>query len=152
MPRPTDQKLYDESKRFIMERYHKNSPLASGAIVKDYKQKFKKKYGTSSSPYINDEKEKSLKRWFDEKWINVNPMIGILNDSSYPVFRPTNKVNEKTPSLFQDIPKKHLKNQVKLKQDYKEDHNLPTFIGGMIVRSFPEHNDNRDCSSLYPSP
>ena len=43
MPRPNDQALYQEARDFIMSKYKKNSAFASGAIVKHYKQQFKKK-------------------------------------------------------------------------------------------------------------
>jgi hypothetical protein len=50
-----------------------------------------------------------------------------MNDSAYPVFRPTHKVNSKTPTLYQEIPKSNLLKQYKLKQKYQGEHNLPTF-------------------------
>jgi len=144
MPQPTDSGLYQEARDFIMSRYKKNSAFASGAIVKHYKQLFKKKYGEDTPPYSNDNKQKNLKRWFEEKWVDVNPVLGIYDDDAYPVFRPTIKVNDKTPTLMQEIPKKNLKKQFDLKQKIKGLRNLPEFkTGGMIVRSFPERPENR---------
>lgn len=144
MPQPTDSGLYQEARDFIMSRYKKNSAFASGAIVKHYKQLFKKKYGEDTPPYSNDDKQKNLKRWFEEKWVDVNPVLGIYDDDAYPVFRPTVKVNDKTPTLMQEIPKKNLKEQFVLKQKIKGLRNLPEFKkGGMIVRSFPERPENR---------
>jgi hypothetical protein len=136
MPTPSDSGLYQEARDFIMSRYKKNSAYASGAIVKQYKQQFAKKYGKETPPYSDDNRPKNLKRWFEEKWIDVNPLLGITNDSAYPVFRPTRKINSKTPTLYQDIPLKRLKEQYKLKQKIKGEKNLPEFIGGMVVRSF----------------
>jgi hypothetical protein len=136
MPQPKDQALYQEAKNFIMSRYKKNSAYASGAIVKQYKQQFAKKYGKDTPPYSDDNRPKNLKRWFEEKWIDINPVIGITDDDAYPVFRPTHKVNDKTPTLYQDIPLKRLKEQYKLKQKIRGEKNLPEFIGGMVVRSF----------------
>lgn len=137
MPTPTDSGLYKEARDFIMSRYKKNSAYASGAIVKQYKQQFAKKYGKETPPYSGDG-PKNLKRWFEEKWIDVNPLLGITNDSAYPVFRPTKKINSKTPTIYQDIPIDNLKEQYKLKQKYKGEKNLPEFKkkGGMVVRSF----------------
>ena len=103
MPKPLNQELYDEVKKFIMSRYKKNSAFASGAIVKEYKRR--------GGKYEDDGKEKNLERWFDEKWIDVNPILGVTDDEAYPVFRPTRKVNSKTPTLVQEIPKKRLKEQ-----------------------------------------
>jgi len=127
MPTPKDQSLYNEARNFIMSKYKKNSAYASGATVKQYKQQFKKKYGSETNPYLDDGKTKNLKRWFEEKWIDINPLLGITNDSAYPVFRPTKRVSSKTPTIFQEIPKDNLKEQYKLKQQYKGERNLPTF-------------------------
>lgn len=127
MPIPVDETLYEEAKDFIMSKYKKNSAFASGAVVKHYKQQFKKKYGEHTQPYRDDGKTKNLERWFKEKWVDVNPLLGITNDSAYPVFRPTKKVSSKTPTIYQDIPKSNLKEQYKLKQEYKGYKNLPKF-------------------------
>jgi len=130
MPTPADPELYDKVKKKIMKSYKKNSAFASGAIVKEYKQR--------GGKYIDDGKERNLERWFDENWIDVNPLLGITDDSAYPVFRPTIKVNDKTPTLVQEIPTKRLQEQFKLKQKIKGDKNLPDFlIGGMIVKTNP---------------
>ena len=120
MPTPTNQKLYDEVKDFIMSRYKKNSAFASGAIVKEYKRR--------GGRYKEDGQPKNLERWFDEKWIDINPLIGVEDDDAYPVFRPTRKVNEMTPTLVQEIPGKRLKEQFKLKQKIKGKENLPDFL------------------------
>jgi hypothetical protein len=136
MPIPTNQDLYDEVKEKIMKSYKKNSAFASGAIVKEYKRQ--------GGKYKDDKKPRNLSRWFEEKWVDVNPILGIINDSAYPVFRPTKKINDKTPTLLQEIPKNDLKKQYQLKQKYKGEKNLPPFlkIGGMVVQSFPNHPDN----------
>ena len=128
MPLPIDAGLYQEAKDFIMSKYKKNSAFASGAIVKHYKQQFAKKYGEDTPPYSNDNKPKNLKRWFEEKWVDINPVLGIHSDSAYPVFRPTKHIDSNTPTLFQAIPMDRLKEQIKLKQKYKGEKNLPDFI------------------------
>lgn len=119
MPTPTNPKLYEEVRDKIMKSYKKNSAFASGAIVKEYKRQ--------GGKYKKDGKEKNLERWFDEKWINVNPVLGITKEDAYPVFRPTNKVNSRTPTLLQEIPYDNLKQQYKLKQKIKGKANLPDF-------------------------
>jgi hypothetical protein len=136
MPTPLNQELYDNVKKKIMSSYKKNSAFASGAIVKEYKRQ--------GGKYKEDGKPKNLKRWFNEKWIDINPILGIKNDNAYPVFRPTIKVNENTPTILQDIPVENLKSQYRLKQKIKGVNNLPKFLtkedekkGGMIVRADP---------------
>lgn len=120
MPIPLNEDLYKEVKEKIMKSYKKNSAFASGAIVKEYKRQ--------GGKYKDDKKPRNLERWFEEKWVDVNPILGIVKDSAYPVFRPTNRVNSKTPTLLQEIPKERLKEQYKLKQQYKGEKNLPKFI------------------------
>ena len=135
MPIPANPELYEKVKKKIMKSYKKNSAFASGAIVKEYKQR--------GGRYIDDGKERNLERWFEENWIDVNPLLGITDDDAYPVFRPTIKVNERTPTLAQEIPVERLKQQFKLKQKIKGEKNLPDFLpekelkGGMIVKTNP---------------
>jgi hypothetical protein len=119
MPTPTNPKLYEASKKKIMASYKKNSAFASGAIVKEYKQK--------GGKYLEDGEPKKLKRWFKEEWINVNPLVGNTNEDAYPTFRPTIKVNKNTPTIVSNISKEELKKQSSLKQKYKGKNNLPTF-------------------------
>ena len=129
MPLPTDQTLYEEAKDFIYSKYKKNSAFRSGAVVKEYKQKFAEKYGKETPPYSNDKQPKSdLKRWFDEQWIDINPLLGFKDIDAYPLFRPTKYINENTPTLFQEIPKSRLKELYKQKQKIKGERNLPTFL------------------------
>lgn len=139
MPLPTDESLYEQAKDFIYSKYKKNSAFRSGALVKHYKQQFAKKYGEDATPYSDDKKPKNLKRWFQEEWVDINPLLGFKDADAYPVFRPTKYVNADTPTMYQEIPKDRLKDLYKIKQKIKGSKNLPTFIeGGMIVKSY-EH-------------
>jgi hypothetical protein len=127
MPLPTDSGLYQEAKDFIMSKYKKYSPYASGAIVKHYKQLFAKKHGKDTPPYSSDDKPKNLTRWFEEKWVSINPLEGLKDSSYYPVFRPTNRVNSKTPLLYQETSQEALKDTLALKQKLKGARNIPTY-------------------------
>jgi len=126
MPIPVDDDLYQKVKEHVMSKYKKSSAYSSGAIVKLYKHEFKNKYGEDASPYLDDKQEKTLRRWFKEKWVNVNPLIG-NSPNDYPLYRATKKVNKNTPTLYQDIPKQRLEELSKLKQIYKGKKNLPKF-------------------------
>jgi len=95
MPVPSNPVLYEQVKKKIMKSYKKPSGFASGAIVKSYKQQ--------GGKYKEDGKPKKLKRWFEEEWINVNPMLGVKNENAYPTFRPTKKVSSKTPATINEI-------------------------------------------------
>jgi hypothetical protein len=114
---PVNKALYKAVKEYADIVYEKPSAYKSGFIVKMYK----KLGGT----YKDNNKEKELQRWFKgEKWININPLLG---KSGYPVYRPTIRVNDKTPKTVQEIPLQRLKEQYKLKQKIKGNKNLPKF-------------------------
>lgn len=107
-----NQELYDKVKLYADQVYKKPSAYKSGFIVKMYKRQ--------GGTYSNDKKEKSLKRWFKEAWQDIG-------NKSYPVFRPTIRVNEKTPLLESEIDPDQLEKQIKLKQKIKGNQNLPKF-------------------------
>jgi len=64
--------------------------------------------------------KEDLRRWFKEKWQDVG-------NKEYPVYRPTIRVNKKTPLTINEIDKSNLKKQIKLKQKIKGNKNLPPF-------------------------
>lgn len=115
-PKPDKPELYEKAKQVVLKRYkNKRSPFVSGAIVLEYK----KLGGT----YTGSKDKTKLKRWFDEKWVNVNPVVG-RQDDAYAFFRPTVRVSEKTPALLQDI-KGNLTNYVSQKQNIKYGNQIP---------------------------
>lgn len=118
-PVPTNPKLYENVKKKILKAYGKPSAFASGAIVKAYKEQ--------GGKYKGDRSKAKLTRWFDEEWVNVNPIIGVTNDDAYPLFRPTKRINEKTPTTLDEIPLEELKKKYQLKQKIKGKSNLPKF-------------------------
>ncbi len=113
---PLDMPLYNKVKTLADEIYKKPSAFKSGFIVKKYKE--------LGGKYEETNTEKPLKRWFKEKWMDVNPNP---TDDSYPVFRPTVKVNSKTPKTKDEIPLARLEEQAQLKQVIKGTKNLPKF-------------------------
>jgi hypothetical protein len=112
MPIPANQVLYNRVKEYADTVYKKPSAYKSGFIVKKYKE--------LGGTYIEDKKPKDLKRWFKEDWKDVGGL-------DYPVYRPTKKINEKTPLTPAEIKPSNLKNQILLKQDIKGKFNLPKF-------------------------
>jgi len=123
MPTATDPVLYEEAKDFIVSKYKTNSPFRSGAIVKKYKEMYKENH-KSDNPFTETNHPKNLTRWFDEKWVAVNPT---QNMGGKPVFRPTKKVNSRTPQLLQDTASKVLKQQIALKQKTPITKRLPRY-------------------------
>ena len=112
MPKINNPELYEKAKKMADETYSKPSAYKSGFIVKTYKG--------MGGTYSDDKEDKNLKRWFQENWTDVG-------NSSYPVFRPTKRINKKTPLLASEIKPSNLLKQIKLKQIYKGKKNLPKF-------------------------
>ena len=112
MPIPINKDLYDRVKAEADELYKKSSAYKSGYIVKRYK--------SLGGLYKDDNKPKNLKSWFDEEWMDIG-------HQEYPVYRPTIRINQHTPLTVQEVNKKSLKNQIKLKQIIKGNQNLPPF-------------------------
>jgi hypothetical protein len=114
MPIIDNQKLYNQVKHLADKLYSKPSAYKSGFLVKKYKE--------LGGTYSDDKKSKNLKRWYAENWKSVS------KPNEYPVYRPTKRVNKKTPLTIQEIKPSNLKDQILLKQLYKGDKNLPPFI------------------------
>jgi hypothetical protein len=113
---PKDKELYKFVKKIADETYKKPSAYKSAYMQKLYKQ--------LGGKYIDDNKERKLKRWLNEKWKDITTK-GYNNE--YPVFRPTIRINKDTPLTVNEIDPKQLKEQIKLKQKIKGKKNLPPF-------------------------
>jgi hypothetical protein len=116
MPIVNDKNLYAKVKKMADEIYKKPSAYKSGYIVQEYKRR--------GGTYTDDKQPKELKQWFQAKWMDINPN---KTETSYPVYRPTVRVNKKTPLTVKEIDPKQLKEQIKLKQKIKGTKNLPKF-------------------------
>lgn len=112
MPIPRDKELYDKIKKDIVNKY-KPSAYRSGLIVKKYKEEYYKKHKNNDS-YVGNRYQSNLKRWFDEKWMNQNKEIGYQKKGD--VYRPTIRINDKTPITFNEL----TKNQIKKAQTEKK--------------------------------
>ena len=117
MPLILNRLLYDKVKAEADEKYKKPSAYKSGWIVKRYKQR--------GGTYADDNKPKHLKRWYEERWIDIG-------NREYPVYRPTKRITKETPLLASEIEPSNLKKQIELKQKIKGERNLPPFVGGRI--------------------
>jgi hypothetical protein len=112
MPIIDNKELYDTAKKIADKKYPKPSAYKSGFIVKTYKD--------MGGTYTDDNKPKKLKRWFKEDWKDVGHL-------SYPVYRPTKRINKKTPLTPNEIDYNNLLQQIDLKQIIKGYYNLPPF-------------------------
>lgn len=109
---PTNKALYKQVKDYADIVYSKPSAYKSGFIVKTYKQ--------LGGTYKDTGDEHKLARWYKERWEEIG-------NKSYPVYRPTIRVNKNTPLTIYEIDKNDLKKQIKLKQKIKGEMNLPPF-------------------------
>jgi len=110
---PTNRTLYEKVKKQADIVYEKPSAYKSGYIVKTYKQQ--------GGKYSGKKENTGLVNWFRESWRDIG-------DKEYPVYRPTTRVNKKTPLTVNEIDPKNLKKQIELKQKIRGTKNLPPFI------------------------
>lgn len=110
---PTDKTLYEKVKKQADMVYDKPSAYKSGYIVKTYKSLGGKYSGTKQNT--------GLVNWFRESWKDIG-------NKTYPVYRPTKRVNKNTPLLASEINPTNLKQQIALKQKIRGTKNLPAFI------------------------
>ena len=104
MPTPTDEKLYESIKKDLFKKY-KPSAYRSGLLVQKCKEEYVKKHKNKN--YYSGTKENSnLKRWFDEKWRSDSGYIGYKKKDD--VYRPTIRINDKTPTTFNELTKNQI--------------------------------------------
>jgi hypothetical protein len=113
MNHPVDAELYKKVKSIADEKYTKPSAYKSGWIVKTYKD--------LGGKYTGKKTTEGLTRWYKEDWEDVG-------NQSYPVYRPTKRINENTPLTINEVNPKNLRQQIILKQRLKGKRNLPAFI------------------------
>ena len=101
-PIPRDIILYNKIKKELSEKY-KHSAYRSGLIVKKYKEEYVKKYNRDDA-YIGDKpKLSNLQRWFMEDWKNQRGETGYKYKND--IYRPTIKINNNTPTTFNELTK-----------------------------------------------
>ena len=111
MPTPTDTKLYERVKKDLFSIYTKPSAYRSGLLVQKYKDEYVKKHNNYN--YYSGNKETSnIRRWFEERWRNETGGIGYREKGN--IYRPTIRINEKTPITFYEL---SLNQIIKAKQE-----------------------------------
>ena len=112
MPEPRDKELYEKIKKKIVSKY-KPSAYRSGLIVKEYKREYFKKHKNNNS-YTGDKNNSNLKRWFDEKWRNQRGEVGY--DKKGDIYRPTKRINSKTPTTIKELSPSQIKRAQEVKK------------------------------------
>ncbi len=120
-----DKELYNKVKRMADKKFESKTGIyKSSWIVKEYKRlggKYKGKKPSTKSP--------GLKRWYEEKWVDLNrpiknskgKVIGYKScgrkstsknkyssKNKYPLCRPSKRITSKTPRTYKEISKKSI--------------------------------------------
>lgn len=74
MAEPSDQDLYNSSKREVDKNYDKPSAYRSMAYTRTYLKNYREKYGDDKKAYKGKNPEE-LKTWRKEKWIDVKSFL-----------------------------------------------------------------------------
>lgn len=113
-------KLCDRGKETVKRKFKVYPSIYANSYASQVCQGIKPDYKGNYiiDPSYKDKKNKQnsgLNRWFKEKWIDIctGEPCGRPSESirKYPLCRPTIKISDKTPKLFQEL---NLKNIIKL--------------------------------------
>lgn len=119
---PTDKNKWDNIVKKIKTKVKRwPSAYASGMVAKEYKKEMTE---LGKPPYKNKvtKNETGLKRWFDEKWIDIKtekPCGAVHNKDYYPTCRPKIRINAKSPTTISELSKKEKASMIKQKQKAK---------------------------------
>ena len=99
MATPANKKLYEQVKNEIYKKNPIHSAYRSSLLVKTYKER--------GGTYLGKKNDNTgLTKWHKEKWTNQDGETGYKSKSD--VYRPTVKVNDKTPTTFNELTKKQI--------------------------------------------
>lgn len=146
---PLNKSLYKYVKRLADKKFlSKTGVYKSSWIVREYKKRGGKYSGKKPSY-----KSPGLKRWYKEKWVDLNrpirnskgKIIGykscgrksakIRSKESYPLCRPLKRVTSKTPKIVTSISKRSILKAKKQKSKLKHRGNIQ-FGSGIQKRDF----------------
>jgi hypothetical protein len=104
---PKDKQLYETIKKKVYKQYETNSAYRSGQLVKQYKKAYEDKYGNKNAYEGKKKKSMLLSDWFKEDWKNQRGEVGYKYKSD--IYRPTKRINKETPTTFNELSKKEIK-------------------------------------------
>ncbi len=127
--KPLDKNLYNRVKRETIKKFDVYpSAYANGYLVKRYKE-LGGRYSSSSSTSGNlkSRKKSNLKRWYDEKWVDISrkkkrskgyETCGrkTSRSGSYPVCRPSVRISSKTPMTVRQMSKRSRNSAIRRKR------------------------------------
>lgn len=124
MPTPQDERLYAKVKAEADKKFlAPTSVYKSAWIVAEYKKR--------GGIYIEDNQKRGLTQWFKEKWVDLERprrngkgyeecgRAKATTKGTYPLCRPSKRVNATTPKTVAEIDKSNLKTLERAKQKLK---------------------------------
>jgi hypothetical protein len=140
MPEPTNKSLYKRVKQMADKRFASRTGIyKSSWIVKEYKRLGGKYSGRKPSV-----KSPGLKRWYKEKWIDLNRPIrnskgkivgyrscgrSSAKNGKYPLCRPSRRVTSGTPKTYKQLSKGSISRAKREKRRVQGSSNIK--FGGM---------------------
>lgn len=118
MTTPVNMNLYNKIKKDIFSKNPINSAYRSGLLIKTYKDQ--------GGKFKGDKPKEGLTRWFSENWKDIG-------GKSYPVYRPTKRIDKKTPLLPSEIDPKDLEKKIKQKQVIRDKGKLEQFVRKKLI-------------------
>ena len=94
MAKPANPALYQRIKTRLFKEMPTHSAYRSGLLVQEYKRQGGTYIGTKP-------RSTGLKRWFKESWRNQRGGRGYQKKGD--VYRPTKRINDKTPVTLQEL-------------------------------------------------
>jgi hypothetical protein len=98
------------------------SAYLSGQVAQKYKEAMKKRGETPYKSSSGTKKKSSLKRWYDEKWIDIKtgkPCGEVRTKTYYPTCRPKKRVTAETPQTVKELTAAQKTKMIALKQKAK---------------------------------
>ena len=131
MVEPVDKKLYSRVKALADKKFaSKTGIYKSSWIVKEYKRLGGKYKGNKP-----DSKSPGLKRWYKEKWVDLNRPIknskgkiidykscgrkSVKTKEKYPLCRPSKRITSGTPRTYKQISKNSIQRAKREKRRVK---------------------------------
>ena len=105
--KPTNLSLYEKVKNKVYSKNPKHSAYRSATLVKEYKKAGGKYTGKKNT-------EGGLSRWFKEDWRTQGGKKEYSKKGD--IFRPTKRINKKTPTTMKELSKKEIASAQKEKK------------------------------------
>lgn len=146
---PKNKELYAKVKKEAKKKFVKYPSIyANSWIVNEYKKR--------GGVYVGSKpKSTGLKRWYKEKWVDLNRPIkkngkivgykscgrkSVNSKEKYPLCRPTYVITKKSPKTYKELSKRSISKAKKQKSKIRHTGNVQ-FGGGVWMNKFNDYKD-----------